>query len=86
MTTVCNYLFLPMHLFPFISLISRLLLWLWQTKEGYKDDNAQEPRLTANSTSPSPDYLSSLQVLCQLHWHYADLHQLKSSYTHTVSL
>ena len=37
-TIVCNSLFLPMHLFPFISFISGLLLWLQQTREHYKDD------------------------------------------------
>lgn len=37
-TIVCNRLFLPMYLFPFIIFISRLFLWLQQTREGYKDD------------------------------------------------
>lgn len=48
--------------------------------------HAQEPGLTANGISPSPDYLSSLQLLHQLHWPCGDLHQLKNTYTHTPFL
>lgn len=41
-TTLCNCLLLPMHLFPFIHFSSRLFPWLQQTREGYKDDLTPE--------------------------------------------
>jgi len=43
-TIVCSCLFLSICLFPFISFISRLFLWLQKTREGYKDDIMSKSR------------------------------------------
>lgn len=80
-TIVCNSLFLPMGLFPFISFISVLFPQVQRTREGYKDDimpmslgSLQMEFLHHQIISASPS--ASLTT-------GEDLHQLKSSYTHT---